>query len=39
MFDTEKLILEVQNLCIWNMTSNKYSDKDLKKACWRKVTE
>jgi len=38
MFDTEKLILEVQNYpCIWDMTSNEY--RDLKKACWRKVTE
>lgn len=40
MFDTEKLILEVQNYpCIWNMSSNEYSNKDIKKACWRKVTE
>jgi len=40
MFDTEKLILEVQNFpCLWDMSSPLYNDRDLKRSCWRKVAE
>lgn len=40
MYSTEKLISEVQNYpCLWDMSSKEYSDKDLKKSCWRKVAE
>jgi len=40
MFDTEKMILEIQNFpCLWDMSSPSYNDRDLKRSCWHKVAE
>lgn len=38
-FDTEKFIIEVENLpAIWNSGCSEYSNRDIKKKCWEELT-
>lgn len=37
-FDTEKFIIEIQNRpCIWDSSSNEYSDRNLKIKGWDEI--
>lgn len=37
-FDTEKIIIEIQNRpCIWDSSSNEYSDRNLKIKGWDEI--
>ena len=39
-FDTELFILEIeQRPSIWDITTKEYSDKIVKKKCWRELVE
>jgi hypothetical protein len=40
MFDTEKLIIEIQNrVCLWTTAEKSYSDKLAKQRAWEEIGE
>lgn len=39
-FDTERFIVEIENRpSLWNISSDDYSNRDLKKKCWEEIVD